>query len=157
MNFGPVESIIFLAIVVLWLAGQWRVFAKAGHPGWATIVPIYNLYVWIKIAGHSGWWLLLYLIPLVGTVAHLIISIDAARAFGENAIFGFGMWLVPCRLRADPRVRFRDVRRGRLTRPRCRLADWRAAFLPSSAAPSYDHRCRSSGCRRARLSSSRRT
>ena len=95
MNFGPVESIIFLAIVVLWLAGQWRVFAKAGHPGWASIVPIYNYYVWIKIAGHSGLWLLLYLIPLVGAVAHLIISIDAAKAFGENGVFGFGMWLIP--------------------------------------------------------------
>ena len=95
MNFGPVESIIALAVVVLALAGQWRVFAKAEHPGWAAIVPIYNLYVWIKIAGHSGWWLLLYLLPLIGTVAHLIISIDAAKAFGENAIFGFGMWLVP--------------------------------------------------------------
>jgi hypothetical protein len=95
VNFGPVESIIFLAIVVLWLAGQWCVFAKAGHPGWAAIVPIYNYYVWIKIAGHSGWWLLLYLIPLVGTVAHLIISIHAAKAFGENGVFGFGMWLIP--------------------------------------------------------------
>ena len=95
MHFGPLESILVLAVTVLVLAGQWRVFAKAGHPGWASIVPIYNLYLWIKIAGHSGWWLLLYLFPLVGTVAHLIISIDAAKAFGEDGLFGVGMWLLP--------------------------------------------------------------
>ena len=95
MNFGPFESILFLAVVVLWLAGQWRVFVKAGYPGWASIVPIYNLYVWIKIAGHDGWWLLLYLIPLVSTVVHLFVAADAAKAFGENTLFGIGIWLLP--------------------------------------------------------------
>jgi hypothetical protein len=83
--------------VVLWLIvilAFWQVFVKAGKPGWASIIPIYNVYVLLKIAGRPGWWLLLYLIPIVNLVVNIIVSIDVAKAFGKSAAFGVvGLWI----------------------------------------------------------------
>ena len=50
--------IIPLAFLILWIAGLWKIFEKAGHPGWAAIIPIYNMYIITKIAGKEWWWLL---------------------------------------------------------------------------------------------------
>jgi hypothetical protein len=83
-----------LLVTVLVIVAMWRVFSKAGRPGWAAIVPIYNAYTLIRVAGRSGWWLLLLIIPLVNLVTSLIISIDVARAFGRGTAFGvIGLWL----------------------------------------------------------------
>ena len=72
----------------VFIAGMWKTFAKAGHPGWAAIVPIYNIYILTQIAGRPGWWVLLYLIPLVNIVIMAMIAIDIAKAFGQSAVFG---------------------------------------------------------------------
>src|SRR5215475_7371788 len=60
------------AIVILVLAGWWKLFVKAGHPGWACLIPFYNIYILLKIAGRPGWWLLLLLIPFVNIVINII-------------------------------------------------------------------------------------
>jgi len=83
--------LIYLAIIVLVIAGVWKVFVKAGQPGWACIIPIYNAYILLKIAGRPGWWLLLYLVPLVNLVIAIIVAIDVAKAFGKGAGFGLGL------------------------------------------------------------------
>ena len=57
-----------LGIIVLIVAAFWKVFEKAGQPGWAAIVPIYNMYILLKIGGKPGWWLLLMLIPVMPTL-----------------------------------------------------------------------------------------
>ncbi len=91
---SPVVVIIYLAIIVLMVAALWRVFTKAGRPGWAAIIPIYNIYVLLKVAGRPGWWVILFLIPLVNLVVSIIVSIDVAKAFGKGGAFGFfGLWL----------------------------------------------------------------
>ena len=91
-NFLP--NLIMLALVVVFVMGMWRVFVKAGQPGWAVIIPIYNLYILLKIIGRPGWWLLFYLIPIVNIVVSLINAIDLAKAFGKSTVFGvFGLWL----------------------------------------------------------------
>lgn len=77
------------AILVLLIVGLWKLFVKAGHPGWACLIPIYNIYIMLKIAGRPGWWLLLLFIPLVNVVINVIIAIDIAKAFGESGVFGF--------------------------------------------------------------------
>ncbi|MGW4396323.1 DUF5684 domain-containing protein [Amycolatopsis nivea] len=83
-----------LAVTVLAVVALWRVFAKAGRPGWAAIIPIYNVYVWLKVAGRPGWWLLLLLVPLVNLVVVIVVSLDVARAFGKSGVFGFfGLFL----------------------------------------------------------------
>jgi hypothetical protein len=86
--------IIALALVVLIIASFWTVFTKAGQPGWAAIVPIYNLYILLKIAGRPGWWLVLYIIPGVSLVIAIIVAIDVAKAFGKGAGFGVGLALL---------------------------------------------------------------
>ncbi|RKT57439.1 DUF5684 domain-containing protein [Saccharothrix australiensis] len=92
--FGVVPLVISLAIAVLMIAAMWKVFSKAGRPGWAAIIPIYNLYVLLKVAGRPGWWLILFIIPLVNIVMSIIISLDVAKSFGKGGAFGFfGLWL----------------------------------------------------------------
>jgi hypothetical protein len=78
-----------LFVLVVIIIGGWKVFEKAGQPGWAVLIPIYNLWILLKIVGRPGWWLLLYLIPLVNVVIAIIIAIDVAKAFGQSAAFGF--------------------------------------------------------------------
>jgi hypothetical protein len=86
--FGGVFLLFWLAIVVVIIVGMWKVFEKAGQPGWAAIVPIYNIYVLTQIAGRPAWWIVLFLIPIVNFVAALIISMDIAKAFGQSAAWG---------------------------------------------------------------------
>lgn len=88
---SPVLIIVWLAIAVLMIAAMWKVFTKAGQPGWASIIPIYNLYVMCKIAGRPGWWVILMLIPLVNFIILIIVFIDIAKAFGKGVGFGLGL------------------------------------------------------------------
>jgi len=94
--FGGIWLLFWLAIVVVFIIGGWKVFEKAGQPGWAIIVPIYNAYILLKIAGRPGWWLLLYLIPLVNIVIALIVAIDVAKSFGQSAVFGIVLLFLFC-------------------------------------------------------------
>jgi hypothetical protein len=70
------------------------VFTKAGKPGWAAIVPIYNLVVLLEIAGKPLWWIVLFLIPLVNIIMCIIVSIAVAKNFGKSAGFGVGLGLL---------------------------------------------------------------
>ena len=81
-------------LAVLVIAGLWKTFNKAGLPGWGAIIPIYNVYLMLKLAGRPGWWLLLYLIPCVSLVIAIIVSLDIAKAFGKGALFGIGLALL---------------------------------------------------------------
>lgn len=91
---NPVLALLYVAIVAVYIIAMWRIFVKAKQPGWAAIVPIYNAYVQLKIIGRPGWWLLLYLIPLVNLVVAIIVAIDLAKAFGKSTAFGvIGLWL----------------------------------------------------------------
>ena len=89
-----IVSLLCLAIIVFVFAGVWKTFTKAGQPGWAAIIPIFNLYVLIKTAGRPGWWLLLFIIPLVNIVMGFIVAIDVAKAFGKGTGFGIGLALL---------------------------------------------------------------
>lgn len=88
-SMAPVLFGLILGIVAL--AGMWKAFEKAGQPGWAAIIPIYNLYVLTKVAGRPGWWVLLLLIPIVGLIVIILLSIDVAGKFGRGAGFGLGL------------------------------------------------------------------
>ncbi|MGH9398842.1 MAG: DUF5684 domain-containing protein [Thermoanaerobaculia bacterium] len=91
LAFGIVFTLVILAIVVLTAAGMWKAFAKAGKPGWAAIVPIYNMIVILQIAGKPIWWLILYLIPLVNVIVVILVGIGVARNFGKGTGFGIGL------------------------------------------------------------------
>lgn len=83
--------IVWLAVVVLMIAAMWKVFVKAGEPGWAAIVPIYNLVVLLKIAGKPIWWLVLFLVPFVNLVVAIIVTLAIAQNFGKGVGFGLGL------------------------------------------------------------------
>jgi hypothetical protein len=83
--------VIPTALAVLYLVSVWKVFEKAGHPGWACLIPIYNVYIVLQIAGKPGWWLLLFLIPGVNIVIDIIVLIEFAKSFGQTAGFGVGL------------------------------------------------------------------
>lgn len=85
---GTMMMIVWLVVLVVLLIGLWKVFEKAGQPGWACIVPIYNLYILMKIAGKPGWWLILYCIPIVNIVIGIIVAIAIAKSFGRSPAFG---------------------------------------------------------------------
>lgn len=81
--------ILILAVFVI--AGMWKVFTKAGKPGWASIIPIYNTVVLLEIVGRPVWWIILMLIPCVGFVIAIIVCIDLAKSFGKDALYGVGL------------------------------------------------------------------
>jgi len=83
-----------LAIFVAIIAGFWKVFVKAGKPGWAAIVPIYNVIVLLEIAGKPLWWILLFFIPLVNLIMAIIVGIAVAKNFGKSDAFGIGLGLL---------------------------------------------------------------
>lgn len=88
---GIIGIIIYLAVVVVVIAGIWKAFEKAGQPGWAVLVPIYNIYVITQIAGKPAWWIVLFLIPIANIVAAFVIMIEVARKFGKETGFGVGL------------------------------------------------------------------
>ena len=88
-------GLIGLAIFIVIIASLWQVFTKAGEPGWAAIVPIYNVIVLLRIAGRPLWWFILMLIPIVSIVIAIIVAIDIAKAFGKGTGFAIGMILLP--------------------------------------------------------------
>ena len=92
---GALFWVIYLAILAAVVAGAWKSFEKAGKPGWAAIVPIYNTIVAIEIAGRPIWWFILLLIPCVGIIVAIIVCIDFAAKFGKSAGFGVGLALLP--------------------------------------------------------------
>ena len=85
---GGTILLVALALAVVLIIGLWKVYVKAGQPGWAVLIPFYNVYILLKIAGRPGWWLVLCLIPLVNIVIALMVAIDVAKAFGQSAVFG---------------------------------------------------------------------
>jgi hypothetical protein len=87
--------VVELALFGLFVVGAWRVFQKAGKPGWAAIIPIYNVVVLLQITGKPIWWLVLYFVPLVNVVFDILVSLEVARRFGKGLAFGLGLAFLP--------------------------------------------------------------
>jgi len=81
------EIIIFAVVIFLTFAPMWFVFSKAGKPGWASVVPIYNIIVLLNIAGKPWWWIILLLIPMVNFIVYLVFLFDLSKAFGYGILF----------------------------------------------------------------------
>lgn len=107
--FG-VFGLIYLAVVVLLIASMWVIFTKAGKPGWAAIIPIYNLVVLLEIVGRPIWWIVLMLIPVVGLIVSILVVIDLAKSFGKSVGFGIGFLFLPFVF--APMLAFGDARYG---------------------------------------------
>ena len=93
--FGMFGSLVGLAITVLVIAGFWKVFTKADEPGWASIIPIFNVFVLMRIVGRPAWWVILFIIPFVNFIAWIIVSMDVAKSFGKGMGFACGLMVLP--------------------------------------------------------------
>jgi len=88
---SPFMTIVYLAIAVLGIVAMWKIFEKAGEPGWAAIIPFYNLYVLFKITWGNGWKFLFLLIPIANFVFLIITMVKLAKAFGKSGGFAVGL------------------------------------------------------------------
>ncbi|HTX89016.1 MAG TPA: DUF5684 domain-containing protein [Bacteroidales bacterium] len=86
--------VLYILIFALTIASCWIVFTKAGKPGWAAIIPIYNIIVLLEIVGKPWWWLLLMLIPIVNIVILIIVYHNLSLSFGHGAGFTVGLILL---------------------------------------------------------------
>ena len=91
---GGIGLILYLGIIVLLIASIWKIFTKAGKPGWASIIPIYNIIVLLEIINKPVWWIVLFLVPFVNFVIIIIVYVELAKVFGKSTGFGIGLVLL---------------------------------------------------------------
>ncbi|HEX7152839.1 MAG TPA: DUF5684 domain-containing protein [Thermoanaerobaculia bacterium] len=87
--------VVYFGILVLMIAAMWKIFEKAGEPGWAALIPIYNTIVLLKICSKPLWWIVLFIIPFVNVIAWIMVSIALAERFGKGVGFGIGIAFLP--------------------------------------------------------------
>ena len=92
---SPIAGLFGLAVFVAIVASWWKVFTKGGQPGWGALIPIYNLYLILKMIGRPGWWLLLLLIPVVNVVVAIVITHGISKSFGKGIPFTIGLMFLP--------------------------------------------------------------
>lgn len=83
--------IIVLVISVISIIANWKIFTKANKPGWASIIPFYNMYTQFEIAGMNGWMFLLLFVPIVNVVIAIMLYVNLAKAFGKSTGFAIGL------------------------------------------------------------------
>ena len=90
-----VYLIITIAIAVLGIIAMWKIFTKAGKPGWASLIPIYNIVVMYQIVGLNPLLIILLFIPFINVIAAIVLSIiqciRLSKAFGKGTGFTFGL------------------------------------------------------------------
>jgi len=88
-------TIVWLAVVILLIASAWKIFTKAGNPGWAAIIPFYNIIVVLQIVGRPVWWILLLLfVPLVNFIIMIIVLNDLSKSFGKGVGYTLGLFFL---------------------------------------------------------------
>ncbi len=92
---GVLLTVVGLVLVIALIAGAWKVFEKAGRPGWGCLIPIYNVILLLGMAGKPLWWIVLMFVPLVSVVVAILLNIEVAKNFGKGTGFGFGLAILP--------------------------------------------------------------
>ena len=101
MAFFAAFFLVFVVIGIVALIGMWKTFAKAGQPGWAVLIPIYNIIVLLRVAGLPWYWVftpLIVVIPLLGAIAYLVwivwVHHRISTRFGQGVGFTIGLTLL---------------------------------------------------------------
>lgn len=93
---GAIGALIYLAVIVAIIVGFWKLFEKAGKPGWASIIPVYNWIVLLEIIGKPIWWIILFFIPCVNIIIFfIVVPLEVAKCFGKSVGFAIGLILLP--------------------------------------------------------------
>ena len=90
-NISSGTVIAALAVAIVSIIAQWKIFTKAGKPGWAAIIPFYNMYTLFEVAGMNGWMFLLMLIPIVNIIIMIMLYVNLAKSFGKSTGFAVGL------------------------------------------------------------------
>lgn len=91
---GAFMICLYLAIFVLTIVAYWTIFTKAGKPGWACLIPIYNVIVFLEIIGKPWWWLILFCIPFVNFIFMIWALNMLSKSFGYDTGFTVGLVLL---------------------------------------------------------------
>lgn len=93
MDQGAAIGLIlfYLALIVFFVAVQWKIFVKAGKPGWACLVPFYSTIVLLEIVGKPWWWMFLMFIPIVNFVVAIMVIHGLSKSFGKDTGFTLGL------------------------------------------------------------------
>ncbi len=94
MDNSIFSNVIYLALSILLIVALWKIFEKAGQPGWASIIPFYNVYVLFEIAWGSGIKFLWLLVPFANIYFIIMVYIKLAHSFGKSTLFGIGLLLL---------------------------------------------------------------
>ena len=92
--FTIIIIVISLLFAIVTIIAMWKIFEKAKQPGWASLIPIYNTIVLLKICQRPWWWIFLLFIPLVNFVIMIVVFSDLARVFGKDTAFAVGLILL---------------------------------------------------------------
>ncbi len=92
--FSGFFLVVDIVLVLIVLAGMWKMFEKAGRPGWACIIPIYNWIVVLEIAGKPIWWIVLLFIPIVNLIVSILVFVSLAERFGKGGAFAAGLFFL---------------------------------------------------------------
>ena len=92
--FVAIISLLSIILGLLYIVSLWKIFKKAGKPGWAALVPIYNIIIMLEIADLPLWYILLFIIPFVAPIILIVVMIKIAKNFGKTTLFGIGMSLL---------------------------------------------------------------
>jgi hypothetical protein len=94
-GIGIFGGLLYFGIIILYIVGMWKIFEKAGKPGWAAIIPIYNLIILLEIIGKPTIWILWFIIPCVNIVFFIWATNLLAKSFGKTEGFTVGLILLP--------------------------------------------------------------
>lgn len=89
------SSFTMFVLAILTIVAMWKVFQKAGKPGWASIIPIYNLVVFLEIINKPIWWVIFFFIPVVNIFFAFIMWHELAKTFGKDITYTIGLFFLP--------------------------------------------------------------
>jgi len=94
-TFFNSDFFTFITVVaIIYIVAVWRIYEKAGKPGWAAIIPIYNIIILLEIVGKPWWWLLLMLIPVANLIFAIWMTNLLAKSFGKSEGFTVGLLIL---------------------------------------------------------------
>ena len=87
-------AIFVIALIVFFVIVEWKIYEKAGQSGWACLIPIYNIIIFLRIIGKPWWWIILFMIPGVNIVFAIWATNLLSKSFGKSEGFTVGLILL---------------------------------------------------------------
>ena len=88
-------ALLKIGMFLVFVVGTWRLYTKAGQPGWMAFIPILNALGLLKMAGKPVWWIVPMFIPVIHFIPWFFIAQGLSKSFGKGALFGLGLCVLP--------------------------------------------------------------